>query len=47
MKYVTPKYEVGTIEAKDVLTASADGYEIEKSDEGNGSILLEFSKLFG
>ena len=47
MKYVTPKYEKAVIEAKDALLASFGGFEISKSDTGEGKIQLEFSKLFG
>ena len=47
MKYVTPKYEMASIETEDILTASSNGYEISKTDAGEGKIQLDFSKLFG
>ncbi len=47
MKYVTPKYEAVDIEVEDVLLVSSNGYEISKTDTGEGKIQLEFSKLFG
>ena len=47
MKYVTPKYEMSVVETEDVLTASSNGYEISKTDAGEGKIQLDFSKLFG
>ena len=47
MKYVTPKYEVAVVETEDILTASSNGYEISKTDAGEGKIQLDFSKLFG
>jgi len=47
MKYVTPKYEVAVIETEDILTASSNGYEISKTDAGEGKIQLDFSKLIG
>ena len=47
MKYVTPKYEVAVIETEDILTASSNGYEISKTDAGEGKLQLDFSKLFG
>ena len=46
MKYVTPKIEISVIETEDVLTASSNGYEISKTDAGEGKIQLDFSKLF-
>ncbi len=45
MKYVTPKYEMAVIETEDILTASS-GFEITKTDTGEGKIQLDFSKLF-
>ena len=47
MKYVTPKYEMSVVETEDVLTASSNGYEISKTDAGEGKIRLDFSKLVG
>ena len=47
MKYVTPKYEMAVIETEDILTASSNGYEISKTDAGEGKLQLDFSKLFG
>ena len=47
MKYVTPKIEISVIETEDILTASSNGYEISKTDAGEGKIQLDFSKLFG
>ena len=47
MKYVTPKYEVVVVETEDILTASSNGYEISKTDAGEGKLQLDFSKLFG
>ena len=47
MKYVTPKYEMAVIEAKDALLASFGGFEISRTDEGEGKIQVDFSKLFG
>ena len=47
MKYVTPKYGVAVIETEDILTASSNGYEISKTDAGEGKIQLDFSKLIG
>ena len=47
MKYLTPKYEMAVVETEDVLTASSNGYEISKTDAGDGKIQLDFSKLFG
>ncbi|MBO5262167.1 MAG: hypothetical protein J6B45_03885 [Clostridia bacterium] len=47
MKYLTPKYEVAVVETEDVLTASSNGYEISKTDAGEGKIQLDFSKLVG
>ncbi len=47
MKYVTPKYEMAVMETKDILTASSNGYEISKTDAGEGKIQLDFSKLIG
>ena len=47
MKYVTPKYEIAVVETEDVLSASSNGYEISKTDAGEGKIQLDFSKLFG
>ena len=47
MKYITPKYEVAVIETEDILTVSSNGYEISKTDTGEGKIQLDFSKLFG
>ena len=47
MKYLTPKYEMAVVETEDVLTASSNGYEISKTDAGEGKIQLDFSKLVG
>ena len=47
MKYVTPKIEISVIETEDILTASSNGYEISKTDAGEGKIQLDFSKLVG
>ncbi|MBO5261605.1 MAG: hypothetical protein J6B45_01020 [Clostridia bacterium] len=47
MKYLTPKYEIAVVETEDVLTASSNGYEISKTDAGEGKIQLDFSKLVG
>ena len=47
MKYVTPKIEISVIETEDILTASSNGYEISKTDTGEGKIQLDFSKLVG
>ena len=47
MKYIAPKYEMALIEAEDIVTASSNGYEISKTDAGEGKIQLDFSKLFG
>ena len=47
MKYLTPKYEVAVVETEDVLSASSNGYEISKTDAGEGKIQLDFSKLVG
>ena len=47
MKYLTPKYEIAVVETEDVLTASSSGYEISKTDAGEGKIQLDFSKLVG
>ena len=47
MKYIAPKYEMALIETEDILTASSNGYEISKTDAGEGKIQLNFSKLFG
>ena len=47
MKYLTPKYEIAVVETEDVLTASSNGYEISKTDTGEGKIQLDFSKLVG
>ena len=47
MKYVTSKYEMAVVETEDILTASSNGYEISKTDAGEGKIQLDFSKLFG
>jgi len=47
MKYIEPKYEVSVIETEDILTASSNGYEISKTDAGEGKVLLDFSNLFG
>ena len=47
MKYLTPKYEITVVETEDVLTASSNGYEISKTDAGEGKIQLDFSKLVG
>ncbi len=45
MKYVAPTFEKTVAEAKDILTASLNGFEIEKIDEGKGNIQLDFSQL--
>ena len=47
MKYLTPKYEIAVVETEDVLTASSNGYEISKTDAGEGKIQVDFSKLVG
>ena len=47
MIYVTPRYEMSVVETEDILTASSNGYEISKTDAGEGKIQLDFSKLFG
>ena len=47
MKYLTPKYEIAVVETEDVLSASSNGYEISKTDAGEGKIQLDFSKLVG
>ena len=47
MKYLTPKYEIAVVETEDVLTVSSNGYEISKTDAGEGKIQLDFSKLVG
>ena len=47
MKYIAPKYEMSVVETEDVLTASSNGYEISKTDAGEGKIQLDFSKLVG
>ena len=47
MKYLTPKYEIAAFETEDVLTASSNGYEISKTDAGEGKIQVDFSKLVG
>ena len=47
MKYLTPKYEIAVVETEDILTASSNGYEISKTDAGEGKIQLDFSKLVG
>ena len=46
MKYVTPKYEVAVVETEDILTASSEKYEIEKSDDGSGDIIVGASSIF-
>ena len=45
MKYVTPKYEAAIVETEDILTASS-GFEISRTDEGEGKIQVGFSKLY-
>ena len=46
MKYIAPKYEVGTIEVKDIITASSDKYEVKTNDDGSGSVIMNASNLF-
>ena len=45
-EYIAPKYEMSVVETEDILTSSL-GFEISKSDTGEGKVQLEFSKLFG
>ena len=46
MKYVTPRYEQTVIEAKDILTASSDKYEIEQNDNGSGNVIMNALDIF-
>ena len=46
MKYVSPKYELSVIEAKDVLTLSTDEYEVVNNEDKSGSVVMNASGLF-
>ena len=46
MKYIAPKYEVGIVETKDILTASSEKYDIEKNDDGSGNVIMNAFDLF-
>lgn len=46
MKYITPKYELTAIETEDVVAASSEKYEIQKNDDGSGSIIMSAFDLF-
>ena len=48
MKYLTPKYENAIVEAKDIITASSDKFEIQHdpSEEGKGNIIMKAFDLF-
>ncbi|MBQ3588938.1 MAG: hypothetical protein II980_00655 [Clostridia bacterium] len=46
MKYLAPKYEIATLEASDIITASSDKYEVKTNDDGSGSVIMNASNLF-
>lgn len=49
MKYVTPKYEVATIETEDILTASSGqtaNYEVEDNKDGTGNVIVDALSIF-
>ena len=47
MKYIAPKYEIATLEANDIITASTDKYEVEKSNDGSaGSVIMNAFDIF-
>ncbi|MBQ4108371.1 MAG: hypothetical protein IJC80_03100 [Clostridia bacterium] len=46
MRYVSPKYDYLIIETEDVLSASGEGYEIEKNDDGSGNVIIDASGIF-
>ena len=48
MKYLTPKYENDIVEAKDIITASSDMFEIQHdpSEDGKGNIIMKAFDLF-
>lgn len=46
VKYQEPKYEISIIEAKDVIAASPDKYEVEEVN-GTGKVIINASNIFG
>ena len=46
MKYLAPKYEITTLETKDIITASSDKYEVKTNNDGSGSVIMNASNLF-
>ena len=46
MKYITPKYEIATLEVNDIITASSDKYEVKTNDDGSGSVIMNAYNLF-
>ena len=46
MKYISPKYDYLIIETEDALSSSGEGYEIEKNDDGSGSIIFDAFGIF-
>ena len=48
MKYVTPRYENAFVEAKDIVTASTDKFDIQhdQSTKGKGNIIMNALDIF-
>ena len=46
MKYIAPKYEIATLEAKDIITASNNKYEVKTNNDGSGSVIMNAYNLF-
>ncbi len=46
MKYVTPRCENTFVEAKDILTASSDKFEVEQDINGGGTVIMNALDLF-
>ena len=46
MKYISPEYDCFVIETEDILSVSSEGYEIERGDDGSGSVIFDASGIF-
>lgn len=46
MKYTSPKIEIVSLEAEDVITASIVKFKIEETSGGEGKLSLNASFLF-
>ncbi len=46
MKYLAPEYENASIEAKDIITASTDKFEIQRDHNDKGNIIINALDIF-